>query len=97
MDQINDVKFSTHEAHGGNLLLSTSDDAHFKIWDLRQSTQKFTLACKAGEDGESLCVGQFNPLNENLFAVAGASNGEIQVWDLRMTQECINSLLHHSS
>ena len=74
------------------MLISTSDDAHFKIWDVR--TQKATLAYKAAE--ESLCVGAFNPLFEHLFAVAGDSSGEIQVWDLRMPQECINSLQHHT-
>ena len=78
-------------------MLSTSDDAHFKIWDLRQSSKTFTLACKGAEDGESLCVGQFNPLNEHMFAVAGASNGEVQIWDMRMPQEAINCLLHHSN
>lgn len=97
VEQINDVKFSSHAAHDGNLMLSTSDDAHFKIWDLRQSTKKFTLACKGADDGESLCVGQFNPLNEHLFAIAGASNGEVQIWDMRMPQEAINCLLHHSN
>ena len=89
-DSIHDVKFSTHEQHGGHLLISTSEDGHFKIWDVRNDAKNFTHAFKAGED--SLCVGQFNPINENLFAVAGDSTGQIQVWDLRMTQQAINIL-----
>jgi WD40 repeat protein len=73
-DSINDVKFGPD----GNLLISTADDGHFKIWDLRTDTRKFTMAYKAvSDDGESLCVGQFNPINANVFAVAGSSSGEI--------------------
>lgn len=72
LDGINDVKFGPD----GNLLISTADDGHFKIWDLR--TQKFTMAYKAvTDDGDSLCVGQFNSLNQNVFAIAGSSSGEI--------------------
>lgn len=32
---INDVNFSAHPSHGGNMMISTADDGHFKIWDLR--------------------------------------------------------------
>ena len=42
------------------------------------------MTFKAGED--SLCVGQFNPLNEFIFAVAGDSNGNISLWDTRMAK-----------
>jgi WD40 repeat protein len=90
-DSINDVKFGPD----GNLLISTADDGHFKIWDLR-SAKKFTMAYKAAED-DSLCVGQFNPLNHNIFAVAGSSSGEIQIWDMRMPASEINSFSYHSS
>ena len=55
------------------MLISTADDAHYKIWDVRE--QKATLTFKAAE--ESLCVGTFNPFIEHLFAVAGDSTGEI--------------------
>lgn len=93
-DSINDVKFGPD----GNLLISTADDGHFKIWDLRTDTRKFTMAYKAvSDDGESLCVGQFNPINANVFAVAGSSSGEIQIWDMRMPQSEINSFSYHSS
>jgi len=52
VDSINDVKFS----HGkdGNLFISTSDDAYFKIWDLRKGFDS-VFNFKAAED--SLCVG----------------------------------------
>ena len=70
---MNDVRFSPNESHGGNLLISTSDDAHFKIFDTRDN--KAIVSCKAAE--ESLCVGSFNPIFEHLFAVAGDSSGEI--------------------
>ena len=67
-------------------MISTADDGHFKIWDLRQTKSSgnngFTLTYKVAE--ESLCVGQFNPINEFIFAVAGDSNGNISVWDTRM-------------
>jgi WD40 repeat protein len=66
--------------HGGNILISCSDDGYFKIWDRRISQS--TLSFKSGED--SLCVGQFNHINEFLFAVAGDSSGEIAIWDQRM-------------
>lgn len=36
---INDVNFSAHAAHGGNMMISTADDGHFKIWDLRSATK----------------------------------------------------------
>lgn len=61
VEAVNDVKFSPHEAHGGNLLISTSDDGHFKIWDVRKPTTEFVMAYKDSED--SLCIGQFNPIN----------------------------------
>ena len=72
-------------------MVSTSDDGHFKIWDLR--TKKFSLAYKAADD--SLCAGQFNPLNEHLFAVAGDSSGNVGVWDLRMPACALNELIFH--
>lgn len=51
----------------------------------------------ASDEGDSLCVGQFNPNNTNVFAVAGSSSGEIQIWDMRMPQSEINSFCFHSS
>ena len=36
-ESINDLKFSSHINHGGNLLISSSDDGYFKIWDHRIS------------------------------------------------------------
>ena len=36
-DVINDLKFSSHANHGGNILISCSDDGYFKIWDKRTS------------------------------------------------------------
>ena len=36
---------------------------------------EFVLAYKDSED--SLCVGQFNPIDENIFAVGGDSTGAI--------------------
>mgnify|MGYP003764069035 CR=1 FL=1 len=75
-DSINDVKFGPD----GNLLISTSDDGHFKIWDLRCSSKQFTMAYKAApDDGDSLCVGQFNPNNHNIFAVAGSGKSSALV------------------
>ena len=93
-DSINDLKFSPHINHGGNLLISSSDDGYFKIWDHRVSQKQFVFSYKSGED--SLCVGQFNPINEHIFAVSGDSSGEIQVWDLRMPKQEINRFCHHS-
>jgi WD40 repeat protein len=62
----------------GNLLISTADDGHFKIWDLRSSSKNSIMAYHAApDDGDSLCVGQFNPINHNMFAVAGSSSGDI--------------------
>ena len=55
------------------MLISTADDGHFKIWDLR--TNNFTFAHKASD--ESVCVGTFNSLKPNLFVVGGDSSGEI--------------------
>ena len=94
-DQVHDVKFSVHDEHGGNLLISTSEDGHYKIWDIRNSPQSFTHAFKASED--SLCVAQFNPINANLFAIAGDSSGQIQVWDMRMQKQAINLFDDHKS
>ena len=94
---INDVNFSAHPAHGGNMMISTADDGHFKIWDLRNATSgsnDFTMTYQAAED--SLCVGQFNPINENLFAVAGDESGSISIWDMRMPGDAINTLQHHT-
>jgi WD40 repeat protein len=88
VENINDVKFSQLNEH---LMISTSDDGHFKIWDLR--TQKFIQTFKAADD--SLCAGQFNPLNEHLFAVAGDSSGNVGVWDLRMPAGALNELIFH--
>ena len=77
-------------------MISTADDGHFKIWDLRRAEgQKFTMTFKAAED--SLCVGSFNPINEHLFAVAGEESGNISVWDMRMPADAINHFIHHSS
>jgi len=52
------------------------------------------MTFKAAED--SLCIGQFNPINENLFAVAGDASGSISIWDMRMPGDAINQLVHHS-
>ena len=96
VDSINDVRFSPNPAHGGHLMISTADDGHFKIWDLRRNEgQKFTMTYKAAED--SLCVGSFNPINEHLFAIAGEESGNISVWDMRMPADAINHFMHHSS
>ena len=80
-------------------MISTADDAHFKIWDMRsinsRGNQSFTMTFKAGES--SLCVGQFNPINEFIFAVAGDSNGNISLWDTRMVKNCLHEFSYHSS
>jgi WD40 repeat protein len=73
-------------------LISTADDGHFKIWDIREKREIMTY--KSGED--SLCIGQFNPINANIFAVAGDSGGNISIWDMRMPKDAINTLAHHS-
>jgi len=92
-DAVNDVKFSGHPAHGGNVMISTADDGHFKVWDMRD-TSRFTMTYKSAED--SLCVGQFNPINENLFVVAGDSSGNICLWDMRMQLGALHEFCHHS-
>mmetsp|Transcript_11746 Transcript_11746/g.19821 ORF Transcript_11746/g.19821 Transcript_11746/m.19821 type:complete len:172 (-) Transcript_11746:9-524(-) len=51
------------------------------------------MAFQDGED--SLCCGQFNPLNEHIFAVAGDSSGSISIWDMRMKSEALNNFVHH--
>lgn len=68
---INDVRFG--EANNPELMISTAEDGHFKLWDLRQ--EKATMLYQASE--ESLCVGAFNPINEHLFAVAGDPSGNV--------------------
>lgn len=91
--RVNDANFSRHEAHGGNLFISTADDGHFKIWDLRQPEKKFVLAYKDAE--QSLCVGQFSPHNQHIFAVGGDATGIINIWDMRMPQEAMHMMAHH--
>ena len=73
VENINDVRFATHPSYSEHMLISTADDGHFKIWDLR--TNNFTFAHKASD--ESVCVGTFNSLEPNLFVVGGDSSGEI--------------------
>jgi WD40 repeat protein len=76
------------------LLISTSEDGHFKIWDLRKPTTEFVMAYKDSED--SLCIGQFNPINPNIFAVAGDQQGQIAIWDMRMPKDSIHGFYHHN-
>ena len=54
------------------------------------------MAYQAAEEGDSLCAGQFNPINPNIFAIAGDSTGLIQVWDIRMNYEAIHNFQYHS-
>ena len=82
VENINDIRFAMHPSQSENMLISTSDDGHFKIWDIRKPTNEFVMAYKDSED--SLCIGQFNPINQHIFAVAGDSAGQIEVWDMRM-------------
>ena len=35
VDAINDIKFSQNSKHAETIMISTSDDGHFKIWDIR--------------------------------------------------------------
>lgn len=54
---VNDVRFGYE--NNQELMLSTGEDGHFKVWDLRQ--EKPTMIYQGSE--ESLCVGAFNPIN----------------------------------
>lgn len=74
------------------MMISTADDGHFKIWDIRDHS-KFTLTYKVAD--ESLCVGQFNPINQHIFAVAGDSNGSISLWDTRMPSCELHEFIFH--
>jgi histone-binding protein RBBP4 len=97
-ENINDVRFSLHPADEGNMMISTSDGGHFKIWDVRQAqtmgNKGFVMTYQAGE--ESLCVGAFNPLIQNLFAVAGDASGNISIFDRRMTNGPIHECVFHT-
>lgn len=88
---INDAKFSPLNS---NMIITASDDSHYKIWDVRNLRDKKFVHCyKASED--DLLTATFNNFDENIFATGGESTGMINIWDLRMPKTYINDLNHH--
>jgi WD40 repeat protein len=77
------------------MFISTSDDGHYKIWDVRSlgADNKFVHCYKDSDD--ELGVGSFSQLNEYLYSTGGELSGVIHIWDLRMTKYFINDLCFH--
>lgn len=82
--QVHRVAFNPHE---GALLLSGSQDASMRLWDLRdlardRSVMTCRSSCQYPGNNEGIRDLRWSPTNGVEFA-AGTDNGVIQRWDLR--------------
>lgn len=88
-NHINDLKFNQKNV---NILVSVGDDSNAKIWDVRAMQKSQNSYKCSNNEINAVC---FSPATEHMFATAGDSSGIVQVWDLRMMQNCIIDFLHH--
>lgn len=82
--QVHKVAFNPHK---GNFLLSGSQDATMKLWDLRELTgERSVMTCRSvysfPGNNEGIRDLRWSPTDGMEFA-AGTDNGVIQRWDLR--------------
>lgn len=82
--QVHKVAFNPHR---GNFLLSGSQDATMKLWDLRELTgERSVMTCRSvytyPGNNEGIRDLRWSPTDGMEFA-AGTDNGVIQRWDLR--------------
>ena len=80
-------------AHG-NLILSGSEDAVIRLWDLRQERIARKLPVF---DGHSRWISsvKFNAQVENVF-ISSSLDGTVKLWDLRNDESPLANLKHKS-
>ena len=81
---------------GTQVLLTCSQDATMKLWDLR--VQQCVRTTFTGRHGAAVPVRsvQFHPGGYPTLFLAGLENGQVQVWDTRRTQEHVCASLPRS-
>lgn len=94
--QVHRVAFNPHQ---GALLLSGSQDATMRLWDLRDlAGDRSIMTCRSSYQypghNEGIRDLRWSPMNGVEFA-AGTDNGVIQRWDLRKTKAPILKVNAH--